>query len=75
MGRGRGLWNEAAAGDLDALATALAPGGDGDVHARNVDGENGAERDKRQEQEGQTQESGVARIRLPYWLPSLMAEH
>ena len=75
MGRGRGLWDQAGAGDLDALATALAPGGDGDVHARNVDGENGAERDKRQEQEGQAQETGVARMRVPYLLPSRIAEH
>eukprot|EP00752_Nemacystus_decipiens_P014799 g13175.t1 len=36
--RGRGLWDEAAAGDLDALAAALSPNGDGDVHARNLDG-------------------------------------
>lgn len=39
MGRGRGLWDDAAAGDLDAIAAALSPGGDGDVNARNTDGE------------------------------------
>ncbi|CAM9122136.1 unnamed protein product [Ectocarpus sp. 12 AP-2014] len=34
----RGLWDEAAAGDLAALAAALTPGGEGDVHACNGDG-------------------------------------
>ncbi|CAM9453683.1 unnamed protein product [Ectocarpus sp. 8 AP-2014] len=36
--KGRGLWDEAAAGDLAALAAALTPGGEGDVHACNGDG-------------------------------------
>ncbi|CAM9673877.1 unnamed protein product, partial [Ectocarpus fasciculatus] len=36
--KGRGLWDEAAAGDMAALAAALTPGGEGDVHACNSDG-------------------------------------
>lgn len=38
-GGGRGLWDEAAAGDVSALAAALSEGGGGDVHACNADGE------------------------------------
>ncbi|CAM9387517.1 unnamed protein product, partial [Scytosiphon promiscuus] len=37
-GSGRGLWDEAAAGDVSALAAALSEGGGGDVHACNTDG-------------------------------------
>lgn len=36
---GRGLWDEAAAGDVSALAAALSEGGGGDIHACNADGE------------------------------------
>lgn len=38
-GAKRGLWDEAAVGDLTALAAALGPAGTGDVHACMVDGE------------------------------------
>lgn len=35
----RGLWDEASGGDVQALASALAPGGGGDVNACMPDGE------------------------------------
>lgn len=34
-----GLWDEASKGQLDALAAALAPGGNGNVHATTMGGE------------------------------------
>ena len=39
---GRGVWEEASRGDLEALAKALAPGEGGDVHACAGDGEPGS---------------------------------